>query len=200
MNILKFMSGYLAGVLCIVALYVYLRAILSGKVHSNKVTWGTWIIVTLMLCFSYYQSADSTSAIWVSVAYAVGTIAIYIALVFYSKEGSWTWVEKSCLVALIPIIIIWWWFNSSVLGLTLTMIVDVIGLIPLVYLVYKKPKSEYALAWWLGFLANFVNLFAIDRWDWANSAYPIYLALMTLTVAVLVQFPRFLRIRNYKHP
>lgn len=184
-------AGYAGSTVCLVAMAVYIAAIIKGKVHSNRVTWGVWIPVTAMLVVTYWQTNGLVASMWVPVVYFVGTVLTYIALRIFAEKGEWTWVERFGLVGAGIAIALWVAFHSGILGLTLTLIVDTIGSIVIVKTVYKDAKAEYLPAWIIGFAGNSVNLFAVERWDYANAAYPIYMVALTGTVTVLAGFPKF---------
>src|SRR3989344_3819008 len=170
-----------------------LKDIAQGRVTSNRVTWGVWMLVQILFVISYYQSVGLVTSIWVPIVYLFGTVLIFISLLKYSGKGSWSWIEKIALISVIIISAIWFITESSLVALTLTLIIDTIGAIPLVMTVWRDPNADYAPAWYLGFISNALNLFAIEKWDYANAVYPIYLTVMTFTVASILKF------RQYEH-
>ena len=186
-------SGYAAGVILTIGLVIYLVAIVMGKVSSNRVTWGIWILVNILLFFSYYELNGIVTSIWVPLVYLFGVVAIFLFLLKFGEPGYWSWVEKVALVGVSLIFILWFIYQSPLATLTFTLLIDILGAIPLIVTVWKNPRADYAPAWYLGFVANVLNLFAIEQWDYANASYPIYLALLTLIVATLIRFPLFLR-------
>ena len=189
MALIKPISGYVASILLVIALIMYLRAVLHGKVYSNKVTWGVWVIVNFMLSFYYYQTVGLVNTIWVSLVACIGSVAIFVSLVIYGKKGQWTWLEKVILVAVGIILVLKIILDSSIIALTLTILTDAIGSVPLIVTVYKDPKSEYGPSWYMGLIAHSLNLVAVNRWDYANTAYPIYFVLLMITVSFLIRFP-----------
>ena len=194
----KTIVGYTAGAITIIAVLVYLSAIIKGKVHSNKLTWAVWSLVTLMICVYYYQTVGLVSSIWVSIAYFFGTLLTFILLLKYGGKGQWSWVEKMALTGVFITLFFRIIFNSPLIALALTMLIDAIGAIPLIVTVYKDFKNDYRLAWLLGLTSNIVNLFAVEKWDFGNAGYPIYMVALTLTVTVLLYFPNFLRTKSFR--
>ncbi|KKR28198.1 MAG: hypothetical protein UT61_C0055G0003 [Candidatus Woesebacteria bacterium GW2011_GWA1_39_8] len=192
-GIFGIIAGYVGAVILIISLFVYLFAIKKGKVTSNRVTWGVWILVNALFCASYYESVGLVSSIWVPLVYLISTIIIFLFLLAYGASGEWTWVEKVCLVGVGVILMLWIIFRAPLTTLTLTMMIDILGAIPLIVAVWKNPEIDYGPAWYFGFGANAINLLAIEHWDYANASYPLYLTILTLTVSVLIRFPRFLR-------
>ena len=190
---MKSLAGYFGGTVLFVGFIVYFKAIAQGRVTSNRVTWGVWMLVQILFVISYYQSVGLVTSIWVPIVYLFGTVLIFISLLKYSGKGSWSWIEKIALISVIIISAIWFITESSLVALTLTLIIDTIGAIPLVMTVWRDPNADYAPAWYLGFISNALNLFAIEKWDYANAVYPIYLTVVTFTVASILKF------RQYEH-
>jgi hypothetical protein len=182
--------GTIGTALVLIAGVVYLLAAVRGKVYSNKVTWGVWTPVTAMVAYSYYQVNGWVPSLWVLVAYAVVTALTFIALHFAGKGGEWTWVEKTVLPAAGVVIILWAIFHSGSLGMYLTLLLDVIGAIPLVVSAYKHPEGEYPLGWYLGFAGNAVNMLAVGAWSFDSAVYPAYLFVLTLVISILVTLPK----------
>lgn len=194
MNVAE-ISGYAAGVILTIGLVIYLVAIAKGKASSNRVTWGIWVLVNTLFVFSYYKANGIVTSIWVPLVYLFGTIAIFLFLLKFGEPGYWSWVEKVALVGVCLILILWFIYQSPLATLTFTLLIDILGAVPLIVTVWKNPKADYAPAWYFGFVANALNLFAIEQWDYANASYPVYLTLLTLIVATLIRFPLFLRSR-----
>ncbi len=192
MDLIHTFAGYLGGIVCVLAMIVYIWAILKEKVSTNRVTWGIWTLVTLMLLIGYFRVLDtqedsSKDSIWVSVAYFVSTTAVFLVLLAKKNLGvtEWTWVEKVCLGGTVLTLILWSIAQSSIMLLSLSMIVYILGFIILGIAVYENPKTEYAPAWWLGASANIINLFAIKTWDYEHVGYPIYMAAFTIVIATM---------------
>ena len=186
----KLLMGYLGGSILFVGFIVYLRAIVRGAVTSNRVTWGVWVLVQALFAASYYESVGFVSSIWIPLVYLLGTFLVFIFLLKYGNRGYWSWVEKGSIIGVFLILLLWYIYQSSLTALTLTLFIDILGAIPLVVTVWKNPTADYAPAWYFGFASNTLNLFAIEKWDYANAVYPTYLALMTLVISILLALPR----------
>jgi hypothetical protein len=193
MTTIEMLAGYLGGAILTTGLVVYLLAIAKGKASSNRVTWGIWILINALFCFSYYEANGLVASIWVPLVYLLGTVAVFLFLLKFGQPGYWTWVEKTALIGVAVIMVLWFMYQSPIATLTFTLLIDILGAIPLIATVWKDPSADYAPAWYFGFAANTFNLFAIEQWDYANASYPLYLVILTLTVSVLVGFPKFLR-------
>src|SRR3989344_8450427 len=104
---MKVPLGYLSGVVLFIGFIFYLKAIAKGKVSSNRVTWGVWILVNALFCVSYYMSVGLVSSIWAPLVYLIGTILVFIFLLKYGGKGHWTWVEKIVLCGVGVVLLSW---------------------------------------------------------------------------------------------
>jgi len=91
-------------------------------------------------------------------------------------------------------VLVWFVTGSPLVGLIMIMITDILGGIPTLRHSYYVPYEESKLAWILGFSANTLNLFAVEKWDFAHAAYPVYLFLMVgaITWFVIMRRTRYL--------
>src|SRR3989344_1115520 len=143
---MKILLGYFSGAVLFIGFVTYLRAITKNKVSSNRVTWGIWILVNALFCASYYESVGFVSSIWTPLVYLFGTAIVFIFLLKYGTVGYWTWVEKGALIG-VSTILLFWFISQSPLGtLTLTLIIDILGAVPLIVTVWKDPTVDSPLS------------------------------------------------------
>ncbi|MDP3725980.1 MAG: hypothetical protein Q8R36_02160 [bacterium] len=184
-------AGKIAGIVCVIAYYPYIRAILRGETTPNRATWWIWTVVGFMLGASYFSSG-ANHTIWVPVVFIIGPLAVAILSIKYG-EGGWTRFDRRCLLGAGVSLVLWWIFSSPLIALLINLFIDFMGVLPTIRKAYHKPESENRTAWTLFFAGNTVNLFAVESWTFAISVYPIY---MFLGSGLLVAF-LFIR-RNRK--
>lgn len=198
MGLVHIVAGYFGGALIFAACILYIGGIFSRKFTSNKIGWGVWSLISALTLFTYYGTNGLVGSIWVYVVYFVGAIVIFILLLIYSKGGTWSWFETATLIGVGVTLVAWILFRSSEIAMTLTLIIDIFGATLIIKNAYLYPNTENGPSWYLGFIGNFINLAAIEKWDYENAAYPIYTVLMTLTVSVLILLPLLFRKRKKK--
>lgn len=192
---LRIWAGILAGILSLVAFVPYIIAILRGKIKPNRASWWIWTVMGLVLGLSYYSSG-ANGTIWVPVSYFIGPLVTAILSIRYG-EGGWTKFDRVCIfaacVSTIPWVILSLFFHSREAALPTLIIglcIDFAGAVPTIRKAYREPESEDRLAWSMFFLANILNVVAIDRWTLEIMVYPVYMMLGGGSIAILVLWPR----------
>lgn len=177
-------SGKVAGIVSFIAFLPYILAILRGQTKPNRATWWIWTIVGFMLGASYYSSG-ANHTIWVPVSYVVGPLIIAILSIKHG-EGGWTRFDRNCLLGAGISLVLWRLFDSPLIALLINLFIDFMGALPTIRKAYNEPESEDRTAWALFFTGNTANLFAVEKWTFAISIYPIYMFLTSGLIMALV--------------
>lgn len=179
-------AGISAGIISFLAFVPYILSSLRGKNKPNRATWIIWAILGVILLGSYKQ-AGATHALWLSVANVLAFGAVVIISIRHG-EGGWSLLDLSCLAAAGLGLFLWWYFSSPLPALYLSVVIDFIGAIPTLKKSYLKPHEENRIAWILFWIANTINLLALEKWNLAMSLYPLYMFGITGTVALIITF------------
>lgn len=180
--------GIVAGFLSLLGFVPYLFTIYQGKTRPNRATWSIWAIVGIILSTSYYSSG-AVDTLWVPACSAIGHVLIAI-LAFKYGEGGWNRFDRVCLLGSGISLFLWWRFSSPVIALSINIVIDFLGALPTIRKSYYEPKTEDPLTWMIFLAAHTLNLFAINHWSFALSAYPLYLFSVTSTIVVLLLRPK----------
>ncbi len=178
------LMGICAGILSFLAFVPYIVSTLRGQNRPNRATWIIWGVLGFILLGSY-KAAGATDALWLSVANALAFSAVVI-LSFKYGEGGWGALDGICLTIAIFGIFLWWYFSSPLLALYLSVAIDFVGALPTLKKAYLKPAEENRLAWILFWIANTLNLFALNEWNFAMAFYPVYMFLITGTLSIIL--------------
>ena len=174
--------GIIAGVLSLVGYIPYIKSILSGKTRPNKATWFIWTIVGGLLAFSYLSEGDQNS-IWLPLGYFFGPLVTAILSIRYGYT-TWTKLDTICITMAIISVIPWLLSKNAMFTLLINVAIDSTGALPTLVKTYREPETEDLTAWFIFFIANTLQLFAIQDWN-AAASYPIYLFLLA---AMMVTF------------
>jgi hypothetical protein len=170
----------IAGVLSIGGFIPYWRAIWQGKTRPNRATWWIWTIVGVIIALSYRASgADST--MWVPITYVIGPFGTALLSIKFG-EDSWTKLDLICLLGVGIGLILWIVYRSPYLTLGINIGIDFLGALPTIRKSFREPYSEDLFSWLLFWLANTINLLAIDRWELQIAVYPLYMVLVTTAI------------------
>lgn len=178
----------MAGAFALGGFIPYWWAIWQRKTRPNRATWWIWSIVGIIIAFSYRASgADAT--MWVPISYVIGPLITSLFAIKFG-EGGWTKLDRVCLFGVGIGLILWGLYRSPSLVLGINIGIDFLGAIPTIVKSFHHPDSEDRSAWCLFSIANLLNLFAIDNWTWEIAIYPIYMALICITIFSLLWWGR----------
>ncbi len=179
--------GQIAGILSLLSFLPYVYSTIWGTTKPSRVTWWTWSGVQIILTITFWQSSENHEAIWVSIGYTVGTLLIAVLSIQKGHSDKMDWVSIYGISATIAV----WFFVGSLSGLLIILIIDLWASIPTIKKSKSDPQSESLSSWVIGFLANLLNLLAIQHWNEVSILYPIYLLVLTGTVSyILLSTPK----------
>lgn len=177
------MIGIIAGILAVLGYIPYLYSILAGKTKPNRATWFIWTIVGGLLAFSYIAESHSGS-IWLPLAYFMCPLITAILSLRYGY-AEWTRLDTFCITAALLSIIPWVFADSATTTLMINLVIDSIGAVPTLVKTYREPETEDFTAWLIFFMANTLQLFAINLWSLAE-LYPVYLFFLAGSMVVFI--------------
>lgn len=180
--------GEIAGLLSFSAYIIYIISIFKGSTKPSRSTWWILTLVGGLILWSSY-SLGLYESLWIQVAYVVGPFILAILSIKYGSGDGLTTLDKVCLAGALISALLWIIFNSPLIGLLGSIIVDFIGLIPTFGKSILKPEEEDPNAWLLETVSSLINICAITSWftlehkDWI---YALYLALVNGSLTILL--------------
>jgi len=175
--------GIVAGILAIGGYVPYIISILRGKTRPERATWLIWTIVGGLLAFSFLASGDK-NAIWVPMGYFLGPFITALLSIRYGYTV-WSKLDTFCVIAALLSILPWVFSKDATLTLLINVFIDSTGALPTVIKTYREPETEDLTAWIVFFIANTLELFAIQQWNIA-SVYPVYLFVLAGTIVFCI--------------
>lgn len=177
------MLGMIAGIIAISGYIPYIYSILKGQTQPNRATWFIWTIVGGLLAFSYIAEGDQHS-IWLPLGYFFGPLITAILSLRYGY-AEWTRLDTICIIAALISIIPWVFADNANATLIINLLIDMIGSVPTLVKTFREPETEDLLAWAFFFVANTLQLFAIEMWNLA-SLYPVYLFVLAASMVIFI--------------
>lgn len=165
-------AGIVAGVLSIGGYIPYILSILRGETRPNRATWIIWALVGGLLAFSYIETGD-IQTIWLPLGYFLGPLITAFLSLRYGYMV-WSRLDTICIIVALLSVVPWILSHNAMLTLLVNVFIDAVGAIPTVIKSYREPETEDFLAWLIFFIANTIQLVAIQVWNLA-AIYPIYL-------------------------
>ncbi len=162
----------------------YIRAVIRGETKPRIVSWFTW---TLLLLVSIAATAADHD--WVTVLLlggdAVGTSAI---VVFGWKYGDRRFerFDVVCQVAAIVGLLLWFVFDSPLVAVVASVVIDFIGAVPSIKHSWQEPYEETASTFVMDTFGALASLAALTSFRATAVVYPIYLVVINATFALIV--------------
>lgn len=186
--------GLLSGILSLSSYVPYILSILRGKTRPNRVTWGVWATIGLIIVSSYH-AAGATHTMWVPLSQLISQ-SIIALLAFKFGIGGWQRLDRLCLGGAALSLLLWWQSGSPTIALLINIWMDILGALPTLRKMYQAPYSEDLLSWSMFLGANTLNLFALEQWSFSLIAYPMYLFGLSITIVVLLTRPIWAKVRG----
>jgi hypothetical protein len=172
--------GAIAGVCSLAGFIPYWWAIWQGRTRPNRATWWIWLVVGIIIAASY-RAVGASATIWVPLSYVVGPFVTSLLGIKFG-QGGWTRFDRFCLLTAALSLVLWRVSSSPDLALAINIGIDVLGALPTIRKSLSDPYTEDLLAWLLFFVANTLNVVAIERWNWQVAIYPVYMFCITSTI------------------
>ncbi len=190
--------GIIAGVIEGIAFVPYIVAILRGKTRPHRGSWFIWTLLGLVVVLSY-GSAGAEATLWVPLAMFVGMLCISVLSLKYGVGGWEDSLDRYCLIGALIGLLCLLIFTSPLIALSVAIITDVFAAVPTVRKSIYDPESEDVLAWSLAFLANVLNLIAIEEWTIGIAGYPVYASIVFGAICFpLLRYAYLKRRHKYK--
>lgn len=167
----------------------YLVTVCQGKTRPNRASWWIWGTNGLIMCASYYFSNGATNTLW-ALFFPVIAQLIIAVLSFKYGQGGWNRFDKICLSSAGVGLVLWWRFNSPLIALALSLVVDFMGALPTIKKSYYEPKTESLVSWFVYGIGTFLNLFTIKNWSIEIAAVPLYVFFINVIIVSLLLLPK----------
>jgi hypothetical protein len=200
--------GMLAGALALLEIYPYTLSILGRDLIFRKIPeeeWtipnlATWTILSVaggIVALSYYERDDMDGFWFFAGLFLEYCIAAVLSL-WYGEHRCggrppFTTLDKVCLAGAGAGLVGWYVSGSWEIPIAVNIVVDAFGIIPTIEKVWRRPRSESLRAWTMtaaGCASALAALGPVHTWDFERSAFPIYIALSSWAVWVML-FRRF---------
>ncbi|MDO8576818.1 MAG: hypothetical protein Q7R82_00595 [Candidatus Daviesbacteria bacterium] len=187
----------LAAALIVLGDFSYLVYTIKGKVKPNRVTWLLWgfpALITSAVQFSQGLGILSLATF----AFGIPCFLIFFAS-FLNKKAYWkiTTFDLTCGAVSLIGLALWSITQVGNWAILLAVVSDGLASVPTIVKSYKAPETENYQAYLLNGLGAIVILFTIKQWEFAYSAFPVYILLLNLILVPLVKFKLGKKIQAY---
>lgn len=177
------LAGVAAAAIYLVSGIPYIKEILQRRTKPNIASWWIWGINGTVLAAAHF-AAGGRESFWLPLVYAIDPFIIALLALKYG-QGGWDLFDRACLLGAILSMVLWWQLDNPVAATLTSIAIDSFAMAPTLRKWWWEPKSESALSWRLAFLANLINILAINKWEFGIAAYPVYLVALTFVGAFM---------------
>lgn len=177
-----FVAGKVAGLLCVLAFFPYIIAIIRGEIRPNRVSWWIWSALSALIAASYH-SAGASNTLIVALIDVPCVLIIAILSIRYGERGKNPF-NGYCVAGAIMGIGMWALSGSPSVTLSFLLFSDLMASMPTIWNSYKRPCQEDIFAWLMTLAGNILNLFAIERWVFSIAVYPVFQCLIVGIICV----------------
>ena len=178
----------LSGVFSLWSLVPYVQDILRRNTRPNAVSFFLWTVCEIIAFFAQIKEGASLSIVIMGLVVFNTTIIFVLAIAGYGyKQYHWTDILSFCF----SILAMGLWLSSGPIeGIKFAIAADFFAAIPTIKKAWKDPLSEHFGGWILIGVACWFGALSTKKLDFANLAFPWYLALANLLILACLYFGR----------
>ncbi len=166
----------------------YLRDTLRGKTRPNRISWFLWAVAPIIAFSAEITHGVGLPALMTFMV-GFGPLLIFLGS-FVNRKSVWklTKLDIVCGILSVLAIVLWQLTGSGVLAIALSIAADALAGVPTLVKAYKDPDSESWNVFLFGGTSALITLLAINTWDFAHVAFPLYIFLICAALVVLIRF------------
>lgn len=193
---MKDIFAFLGAFIVLFCTLPYIIDIVKGKTKPNIVTWITWTVLIGIGAAALYASHEINAALLLT-GDMVATFAVVIVGLKYGI-AKLDRFDLFCMIGAIVGLLLWLIFNSPLIAILATILIDFIGTIPTVRHSYFHPEEETYLTFALGIVATIFTLLSLHEYSFSAWIYPTYLLFSNtlLVVTILYGARRIMRLHS----
>jgi hypothetical protein len=187
---------YVTLVLNLIGSIHYIGKILSGQVRPNRASWLLWAIAPAVVFVAELDQGVGLRTV-MTFGIALGpllvVIASYTTKAAYWKLGALDWMCGGMSGLALAL---WAITESAAVAIILSIVSDALAAIPTIRKAVNHPHTENPLFFVCVSLGGALTLLTIQRWTFADWAFPVYIFLFPGFLAVLIWRQSFLHIKT----
>lgn len=172
----------------IVGSAVYAYKTFKGETKPNRVTWLLWIIIPMIAFFAELQEGVGLQSL-MTFMIGFGPLLVFIAS-FLNKQSYWQMskLDWACGILSIAALVAWKVSGHGDVAIAFSLLADGLAGLPTLIKSWKEPLSEHYAPYLASAISAGITLLTITDWTFASYAFPVYILITGVGVAVIVRF------------
>jgi hypothetical protein len=166
----------------------YLIDTVRGRVKPNRVSFFMWSLAPLIAFGAEVRQGVGLQSL---MTFMVGFLPLttFIAS-FVNKQAEWKLTRFDLFYGFLSLIglILWFLTKSGDVAIVFSILADGLAALPTIIKSFKYPETESAAPYFTGSLSAGISLLTAKAWNLATVGFPLYILLITLVMATLIQF------------
>ncbi|MFN8193783.1 MAG: hypothetical protein U0R80_05790 [Nocardioidaceae bacterium] len=178
---------WLTLVLNLVGCAHYIALILKGEVRPNRASWLLWAIAPAVVFAAELQQGVGLRTV-MTFGIALGPFLVVVASfatrAAYWRLGAFDW---ACGGLSGLALVLWAITDSADLAIVLSIAADALAAIPTIRKAITHPETEHPLFFVLVSVGGALTLLTLQRWTFADWAFPVYIFVFPGLLALLIR-------------
>lgn len=177
---------YLTLALNLIGSVDYIRRVRSGEVRPNRASWLLWAIAPAVVLAAELQQGVGLRAL-MTLGIALGPFLVFVSS-FTTRAAYWKLgrLDWSCGALSGLAVALWALTDSAVLAIALSIAADALAAIPTVRKAITDPHTESPVFFVAVSLGGALTLATLQRWTFADWAFPFYIFVFPGLLALLI--------------
>lgn len=177
---------YLTLLLNLVGAVHYIVMILGGQVRPNRASWLLWTIAPAVVFAAELDQGVGLRTV-MTFGIALGPLLVVVAS-FSTKAAYWKLgaLDWACGGLSGLALVLWGVTDSAVVAIIFSIASDALAAVPTIMKAITHPHTENPLFFVCVSLGGALTLLTIQRWTFADWAFPVYILLFPGFLALLI--------------
>jgi hypothetical protein len=167
---------------------IYIIETLKGEIKPNRVSFIMWSIAPFIAFAAQIKQGVGMESL---MTFSTGFFPLCIFLSsFVNKKAQWklTRFDMTCGALSILGLILWLITQVGNVAIFFSILADGLAAVPTIVKAYRHPETEASWPWLATSIGVVVTLLTLSEFTFANSAFIIYIFIVTFIIFALVQF------------
>jgi hypothetical protein len=173
------------------AVVPYLVDVVRKKTKPRIVTWFIWTVLMAIAGIASLNAGATASAV-LSFASALST-GLVVIFGYKNSDKAFGKLDVFSFSGALMGLGLWWAFNSPLIAIAMSVLVDLVGAVPTLWHAYKKPQEETPSAFVMYFFSALLALLAIQDFSITAALVPLYLMTIDGSIAAIILIRKRIR-------
>lgn len=180
--------GMLAGLLSVVASFIYIYEIFYRGVMPERASWFVWTTI-LVISFLGQRAVGAQDSLWFAFADIIGC-ALILFISLWRGKGGFTKFDIICVSLAMVGVIVWQSSGAALAAILGSIFADMMGSLPTIRKGYLEPETEGISIFALHVIAAAIAVVAAKTLDPLILIAPVYIGFANAAVVAAILLGR----------